>query len=79
VGPRAGMDVCEKSRPHRDSIHGTSSPLSVAIPTELPGPPNTRTEINKAYVAKGRKYGENTESNRTTFNKREIRKGERYK
>jgi hypothetical protein len=20
VGPRAGLDVCEKSRPHRDSI-----------------------------------------------------------
>jgi hypothetical protein len=26
VGPGAGMDVCEKSRPHRDSIPGTSSP-----------------------------------------------------
>jgi hypothetical protein len=36
VGPRA---VCEKSRPHRDSIPGPSSPQSVAIPTELPGPP----------------------------------------
>jgi hypothetical protein len=30
----------KKSRPHRDSIPGPSSPLSVAIPTELPGPPN---------------------------------------
>jgi hypothetical protein len=37
VGPRAGLDVCEKSRPHRDSIPGPSSPYSVAIPTELPG------------------------------------------
>jgi hypothetical protein len=25
VGPRAGLDVCEKSRPHRDSIPGPSS------------------------------------------------------
>ena len=26
VGPRAGLDRCGKSRPHRDSIHGPSSP-----------------------------------------------------
>jgi hypothetical protein len=26
VGLRAGLDVCEKSRPHRDSIPGPSSP-----------------------------------------------------
>jgi hypothetical protein len=26
VGPRAGIDVCEKSRPHGDSIPGKSSP-----------------------------------------------------
>jgi hypothetical protein len=26
VGPRTGLDVCEKSRPHRDSIPGPSSP-----------------------------------------------------
>jgi hypothetical protein len=32
------MDVWEKSRPHRDSITGPSSPQPVAIPTELPGP-----------------------------------------
>jgi hypothetical protein len=38
VDPRAGLDVCEKSRPHRDSIPGPSSPWPVAIPTELPGP-----------------------------------------
>jgi hypothetical protein len=38
VGPRAGLDVCEKPRPHRDSNPGPSSPWSVAIPTELPGP-----------------------------------------
>jgi hypothetical protein len=26
VGRRASLDVCEKSRPHRDSIPGPSSP-----------------------------------------------------
>jgi hypothetical protein len=35
VGPRAGLDGCEKSRPHRDSIPGPSSPYRVAIPTTL--------------------------------------------
>jgi hypothetical protein len=25
VGPRVGLDVCEKSRPHRDSIPGPSA------------------------------------------------------
>ena len=35
VGPRAGLDRCGKSRPHRDSILGPSSPWPVAIPTEL--------------------------------------------
>jgi hypothetical protein len=38
MGPRAGLDGCEKSHPHWDSIPGQSSPWSVAIPTELPGP-----------------------------------------
>jgi hypothetical protein len=33
VGRRAGLDVCEKSCPHRDSIPGPSSP------SELTGPP----------------------------------------
>jgi hypothetical protein len=37
VGPRAGLNVCEKFRPHRDSIPGPSSPYPVDIPTELPG------------------------------------------
>jgi hypothetical protein len=41
--------------------------------------PNTRTEINKAYVARGRKYREKTGSKNMTFNKREGRKGEKYK
>jgi hypothetical protein len=38
VGPRAGLDVYEKSHPHRDSIPGPSSPQPVARPPELPGP-----------------------------------------
>jgi hypothetical protein len=38
VGPRAGLDRCGKSRPHRDSISGPSSPYPVTITTELPGP-----------------------------------------
>ena len=38
VGPRAGLDRYGKSRSHRDSIPGPSSPYPVAIPTELPGP-----------------------------------------
>jgi hypothetical protein len=36
VGPRAGLNVCEKSRPYRDSIPGLSCPQPVSIPTELP-------------------------------------------
>jgi hypothetical protein len=41
VGPRAGLDVCEKSRTTpfpRNSIPGPSSPQPVAIPTELSQP-----------------------------------------
>jgi len=38
VGPRAGLDRYGKSRLHRDSIPGPSSPYPVAIPTTLPGP-----------------------------------------
>jgi hypothetical protein len=38
VGSKAGLDRCDTSRPHRDSIHGPSSPKPVAILTELPGP-----------------------------------------
>ena len=38
VGPRAGLDRCGKSHPHRDSIPGRPARSSVAIPTELPGP-----------------------------------------
>jgi hypothetical protein len=35
VDPRACLDGCGKSRPHRESIPGPSSTQQVAIPTEL--------------------------------------------
>ena len=38
MGPRAGLDRCEKSRTSGDSIPGLSSPQPVAVPTTLPGP-----------------------------------------
>ena len=38
VGPRAGLEGCGKSRPHRDLIHGPFSPQRVAIPTEISWP-----------------------------------------
>ena len=38
VGPRAGLDGFEKSRLHRDSIPGPSSPWRVATLTELSRP-----------------------------------------
>ena len=39
VGPRADLDRCRKSHPHRKLIPGPSTPKSVAILTMLPGPP----------------------------------------
>ena len=38
VGPRTGLDGCRKSRRHRDSIPGPSSPQRVATPAELSRP-----------------------------------------
>jgi hypothetical protein len=38
VGPRAVLDGCGKSRHHRDSFPGPSSPYRVAISTELSRP-----------------------------------------
>jgi hypothetical protein len=40
VGLTAGVDGYGKSRPHRDSIPGLSSPQPVAKPTELSRPTN---------------------------------------
>ena len=35
VGPRAGLDGCGKSHPHRDSIPGQSSPKSLSYKSKL--------------------------------------------
>ena len=47
MGPRAGMDRCGKSLPHRDSIPDRPARSSVAIPTKLPGPYYVYTEWPK--------------------------------
>jgi len=47
VDPRAGLDRCGKS-PHRDSIPGPSSPLPVAVLTELPGPWKDKLEAKES-------------------------------
>ena len=51
VGLRAGLDGCGKSRPHRDSIPGPSSPQRVAVPTELSRPTRLMLYIRK-YIWK---------------------------
>ena len=45
LGPRAGLGICGKSRPHRDSIPDRPARSSVAIPTELPGMYKVNTVI----------------------------------
>jgi hypothetical protein len=50
VGHVAGLDGCRKSRPHRDSITGPSSPYRVAVPTELEDVP-VYLEITVPVVA----------------------------
>ena len=49
VGPRAGLDWCGKSHPHRDSIPGPFSLQRIAIPTELSRPLRAlgRSEISR--------------------------------
>jgi hypothetical protein len=49
VGRTADLDRYGKSRPHRDSIPRTSSPLPEAIPTELPGQ-RIREQSNINYL-----------------------------
>jgi len=49
VGPRAGLDRCGKSCPHRDSIPGPSSPLAVAIPTTIPYPLSFRIKAQYSF------------------------------
>ena len=50
LGPRAGLDGCGKSCPHRDSIPGPSSPLRVAIPTELSRPTTKGCNLPNSHV-----------------------------
>ena len=45
VDVRASRDGCGKSRPHRDSIPGTSSPERVATTTELTRPYERRIKL----------------------------------
>ena len=49
MGTRAGLDGCGKSRPHRDSIPGPSSPYRVAIPTELSRPQQDRNPAENVF------------------------------
>jgi hypothetical protein len=53
VGSKAGLDVCGKSHPHRDSIPGPSGPCRVAILTE----PLSPTFKSKHYVSEFNVYG----------------------
>ena len=50
MGPRAGLEERGKFRPHRDSIHGSSSPWRVVIPTELSR--SMLTELNPVDIKK---------------------------
>jgi len=49
-GPRAGMDRCGKSRPHRDSSPGPSSQYRVATPTTLSRPTRTTSSSSKSSM-----------------------------
>ena len=49
VGPRAGLDGCEKSRPHRDSIPGPSSRSESLYRLSYPGPLTSGYIINYLY------------------------------
>jgi len=53
VGARAGLDRCGKSRPHRDSIPGLSSPKQVAIPTTLSQSRQSSIPVN--YIIQARR------------------------
>jgi hypothetical protein len=50
VGPRAGLDGCGKSHPHRDSIPGLSNQQRVAVPAELH--PSTTTNGYRMLLKK---------------------------
>jgi hypothetical protein len=50
VCPRAGLDGCGKSRPHRDPIPGPSSPQQVTIPTTLSQPIMYKSSSRKLHI-----------------------------
>jgi len=47
VGPRAGLDGNEKSRPYWDAIPGQSSPQRVDVPSTLPQPNPRREDVTR--------------------------------
>ena len=55
VRPMTGLDWCEKSRPHRDSIPGPSSPTKSIYGLHYPGPLSGTEPLSKSnclYSAK---------------------------
>jgi hypothetical protein len=52
IGPSIGLDGCREPRPHRNSIHGLSSPSRIAIQTKLSQPtPHTHTRARVYQVS----------------------------
>jgi hypothetical protein len=51
VGLRTGLDRCGKSRPHRDSITGPSSPYRITILTELSRPTQHERQVKLPITA----------------------------
>jgi hypothetical protein len=53
VGPRAGLDVCEKSRPHWDSIPGDVQPVASRYTDRATGPTRlVHIGVNLEYINK---------------------------
>ena len=48
MGPRAGLERCTKTLPHRDSIRGPPSPQRVAVLTTLSQVTNTECGFNES-------------------------------
>ena len=63
MGPRASLDGCGKSRPHRDSIPGPPSPKRVTIPTELSRPYVEEEEEEEEEKKKKKKKKKSTSHN----------------
>jgi len=54
VGPRTGLGLCGKTRPHWDSIPGPTSPKRVVIPTELSRLTSSRYADNSLSYQEGK-------------------------